>query len=70
LLVSGLTFKKIGGLNTTTVDMLLYLIRRQSLDILDIPIAEITRQYLDLGETPPRVGASTPYSPGRAEDRP
>ncbi len=27
------------------LDMLLYLIRRQNLDILDIPIAEITRQY-------------------------
>ena len=27
--------------------MLLYLIRRQNLDILDIPIAEITRQYID-----------------------
>jgi len=26
------------------LDMLLYLIRRQNLDILDIPIAEITRQ--------------------------
>ena len=26
--------------------MLLYLIRRQNLDILDIPIAEITRQYM------------------------
>jgi len=26
--------------------MLLYLIRRQNLDILDIPIAEITRQYI------------------------
>lgn len=28
------------------LDLLLYLIRRQNLDILDIPIAEITRQYL------------------------
>jgi len=27
------------------LDLLLYLIRRQNLDILDIPIAEITRQY-------------------------
>jgi len=27
--------------------LLLYLIRRQNLDILDIPIAEITRQYVD-----------------------
>jgi len=29
------------------LDLLLYLIRRQNLDILDIPIAEITRQYLE-----------------------
>ena len=29
------------------LDLLLYLIRRQNLDILDIPIAEITRQYMD-----------------------
>jgi segregation and condensation protein A len=28
------------------LDMLLYLIRRQNLDVLDIPIAEITRQYM------------------------
>jgi len=28
------------------LDLLLYLIRKQNLDILDIPIAEITRQYL------------------------
>jgi segregation and condensation protein A len=28
------------------LDMLLYLIRRQNLNILDIPIAEITRQYM------------------------
>src|SRR6201995_2202395 len=28
------------------LDMLLYLIRRQNLEILDIPIAEITRQYM------------------------
>jgi len=27
------------------LDLLLYLIRRQNIDILDIPIAEITRQY-------------------------
>jgi segregation and condensation protein A len=29
------------------LDLLLYLIRRQNLDILDIPIAEITRQYMN-----------------------
>jgi segregation and condensation protein A len=28
------------------LDLLLYLIRRQNIDILDIPIAEITRQYM------------------------
>ncbi len=28
------------------LDLLLYLIRRQNLDILDIPIVEITRQYM------------------------
>src|SRR5215475_2564251 len=28
------------------LDLLLYLIRRQNLDILDIPIAEISRQYV------------------------
>ena len=29
------------------LDLLLYLIRRQNLDILDIPIAEISRQYVE-----------------------
>jgi segregation and condensation protein A len=29
------------------LDLLLYLIRRHNLDILDIPIAEITRQYVE-----------------------
>ena len=29
------------------LDLLLYLIRRQNLDILDLPIAEITRQYME-----------------------
>ncbi|MFU8876614.1 MAG: segregation and condensation protein A [Wenzhouxiangellaceae bacterium] len=29
------------------LDLLLYLIRRQNIDILDIPIAQITRQYID-----------------------
>jgi segregation and condensation protein A len=29
------------------LDLLLYLIRRQNLDILDIPVAEITRQYVN-----------------------
>lgn len=29
------------------LDLLLYLIKRQNLDILDIPVAEITRQYME-----------------------
>ncbi len=29
------------------LDLLLYLIRRQNLDLLDIPVAEITRQYME-----------------------
>lgn len=32
------------------LDLLLYLIRRQNLDILNIPIAEITHQYMDYVE--------------------
>ncbi|MBI5450768.1 MAG: segregation/condensation protein A [Gammaproteobacteria bacterium] len=32
------------------LDLLLYLIKRQNLDILDIPIAEITRQYMSYVE--------------------
>ena len=32
------------------LDLLLYLIRRQNLDILNIPIAEITRQYVEYVE--------------------
>ena len=32
------------------LDLLLYLIRRQNLDILDIPIAKITEQYMDYVE--------------------
>lgn len=32
------------------LDLLLYLIRRQNLDILDLPIAEITRQYMEYVE--------------------
>jgi segregation and condensation protein A len=33
------------------LDLLLYLIRRQNIDILDIPIAEITNQYVQYIET-------------------
>ena len=32
------------------LDLLLYLIRRQNLDVLDIPIAEITAQYMEYVE--------------------
>ncbi len=32
------------------LDLLLYLIKRQNLDVLDIPIAEITRQYIQYVE--------------------
>ncbi len=32
------------------LDLLLYLIRRQSFNILDIPLADVTRQYLDYVE--------------------
>ncbi|MDX8405336.1 MAG: ScpA family protein [Mariprofundus sp.] len=34
------------------LDLLLHLIRRQQMDIFDIPIATLTRQYLDLLELP------------------
>ncbi|MHB8346383.1 MAG: segregation and condensation protein A [Acidiferrobacterales bacterium] len=37
------------------LDLLLYLIRKQNLDILDIPIAEITRQYMEYVELMTRV---------------
>jgi len=32
------------------LDLLLYLIRRQNLDVLDIPIAEVTHQYMEYVE--------------------
>ena len=32
------------------LDLLLYLIRKQNLNVLDIPMAELTRQYLDYVE--------------------
>ena len=32
------------------LDLLLYLIKKQNLDVLDIPIAEITRQYMEYVE--------------------
>ena len=39
------------------LDLLLYLIRRQNIDILDIPIAEITKQYVQYIELMKRVAA-------------
>jgi len=35
---------------TGPLDLLLYLIKKQNLDILDIPIAEVTRQYMEYVE--------------------
>ena len=32
------------------LDLLLYLIRKHNLDILDIPMAELTRQYMEYVE--------------------
>ncbi len=32
---------------TGPLDLLLYLIKKQNFDILDIPVAEITRQYME-----------------------
>ena len=32
------------------LDLLLYLIRKQNIDILDIPVADITRQYMEYVE--------------------
>ncbi|MGZ5649184.1 MAG: segregation and condensation protein A, partial [Usitatibacter sp.] len=32
------------------LDLLLYLIRKHSLDILDIPMADLTRQYMEYVE--------------------
>ncbi len=37
------------------LDLLLYLIRRNNLDILDIPVAEITRQYVEYVELMRRI---------------
>ena len=41
------------------LDLLLYLIRRQNIDILDIPVAEITRQYMAVHRDDARC-----YAPG------
>jgi segregation and condensation protein A len=37
------------------LDLLLYLIRKQNLDILNIPVAEITRQYMEYVELMRRI---------------
>ena len=39
------------------LDLLLYMIRRQNLDILDIPIADITKQYMEYIESHGRAAA-------------
>ena len=44
------------------LDLLLYLIRRQNLDILDIPIAEITKQYMEYIELMQTCSSSSPAS--------
>lgn len=45
------------------LDLLLYLIRRQNLDILDIPIAEVTEQYMEYVELMKglRLGLASEY---------
>ncbi len=54
------------------LDLLLYLIRRQNLDILDIPLAEITREYLvmaaTLAEIKSRMLLPRPPGDGTAEE--
>ena len=40
------------------LDLLLYLIRRQNFNILDIPLASVTRQYLDLRRADPQDATS------------
>ena len=53
------------------LDLLLYLIRRQNFNILDIPLADVTRQYLDYVEqirtTQPRAGQRIPADGGDAD---
>ena len=44
------------------LDLLLYLIRKQNIDILDIPVAEITRQYMSYVELMKSVRRSWPQS--------
>ena len=42
------------------LDLLLYLIRRQNFNILDIPLASVTRQYLAYVEQIRRTTSSSP----------
>ena len=53
------------------LDLLLYLIRRQNFNILDIPLADVTRQYLDYVEqirtAQPRAGQRVPADGGDAD---
>ena len=54
------------------LDLLLYLIRRQNLDILNIPVAEITRQYtgyIELMRAVGRLSREPSPTAGRAGNR-
>jgi hypothetical protein len=51
------------------LDLLLYLIRKQNFNILDIPMADVTRQYLayvDQIRAQPRTGGRLPADGGHA----
>jgi segregation and condensation protein A len=53
------------------LDLLLYLIRKQNFNILDIPLASVTRQYLELRrpdpQTQPGTGQRIPADGGHAD---
>ena len=44
------------------LDLLLYLIRKQNINVLEIPMAELTRQYLAYVEMMRRTSSSSPPS--------
>jgi hypothetical protein len=52
------------------LDLLLYLIRKQNFNILDIPLADVTRQYLEyvdqIRNAQPRTGQRVPADGGDA----
>lgn len=50
------------------LDLLLYLIRKQNIDVLDIPVAEITHQYMGYVELMQsvRLELAAEYQIGRA----